>query len=71
MVIADTGSGIPPDHLKQIFEPFSTTKSRGLGLGMPYAQKIIEQHGGKILVQSEVGKGTKVRIELPATGVQQ
>lgn len=72
MVITDTGSGISPDQIKQIFEPFSTTKSRGLGLGMPYAQKIINQHGGKILVQSELGKGTEVRIELPAvTGVQQ
>ena len=71
LVITDTGSGIRPDQIKQIFEPFSTTKSRGLGLGMPYAQKIIEQHGGKILVLSELGKGTEVRIELPATGAQQ
>lgn len=71
LVITDTGSGIRPDQIKQIFEPFSTTKSRGLGLGMPYAQKIIEQHGGKILVLSELGKGTEVRIKLPATGVPQ
>ena len=66
MVIRDTGSGISPDRIKQIFEPFSTTKSRGLGLGMPYAQKIIQQHGGKIVVESEPGKGTDVRIELPS-----
>jgi signal transduction histidine kinase len=65
MVIADTGSGMSPDQIKHIFEPFSTTKSRGLGLGMPYAQKIIEQHGGTILVQSKLHKGTEVRIELP------
>jgi signal transduction histidine kinase len=65
MVIADTGSGMSPEQIKHIFEPFSTTKSRGLGLGMPYAQKIIEQHGGTIIVQSKLQKGTEVRIELP------
>lgn len=67
MTIADTGSGMSPDQLKHMFEPFSTTKSRGLGLGMPYAQKIIEQHGGRILVHSELQKGTEVRIELPVS----
>jgi len=66
MLISDTGSGMTPEQIKQIFEPFSTTKSRGLGLGMPYAQKIIQQHGGQIVVQSQQGKGTDVRIELPA-----
>lgn len=70
MVITDTGSGMDPEQIQRIFEPFSTTKSRGLGLGMPYAQKIIEQHGGRISVRSELQKGTEVRIELPAiTGV--
>ena len=67
MAIRDTGSGMTSDQIKQIFEPFSTTKSRGLGLGMPYAQKIIQQHGGDIIVESQPGKGTEVRIELPAT----
>jgi signal transduction histidine kinase len=66
MAIKDTGVGMSSDQVKQIFEPFNTTKSRGLGLGMPYAQKIIHQHGGEINVQSEPGKGTEVRIELPA-----
>ena len=64
MVISDTGSGMNPDQMKQLFVPFNTTKSRGLGLGMPYAQKIIEQHGGNILVESQPGQGTKVTIEL-------
>jgi len=66
LAIRDTGSGMTADQIKQIFEPFSTTKSRGLGLGMPYAQKIIQQHGGHIVVESQPGKGTEVRIELPA-----
>ena len=66
MDIRDTGVGMSPDQVKQIFEPFNTTKSRGLGLGMPYAQKIIHQHGGHITVESRQGEGTEVRIELPA-----
>jgi signal transduction histidine kinase len=66
MIIRDTGSGMTPDQIKKIFEPFNTTKSRGLGLGMSYAQKIIQQHGGHIVVQSQPAKGTEVRIELPA-----
>src|SRR5215204_1094760 len=72
MVISDTGSGISPDQMRHLFVPFNTTKSRGLGLGMPYAQKIIEQHGGRILVESQQGQGTQVRVELPsARGVSQ
>lgn len=78
LVITDTGTGMSPDQITKIFEPFSTTKSRGLGLGMPYAQKIFEHHGGRILVHSELKKGTQVRLELPVhlelpafTGVQQ
>ena len=66
MAIRDTGPGMTPDQIKQIFEPFNTTKSRGLGLGMPYAQKVIQQHGGQIVVESQPGKGTEVKIELPA-----
>ncbi|HEY0763582.1 MAG TPA: ATP-binding protein [Pyrinomonadaceae bacterium] len=66
MAIGDTGVGMSPERIKQIFEPFNTTKSRGLGLGMPYAQKVIQQHGGRIAVESQQGKGTQVKIELPA-----
>ena len=66
--IKDTGPGISPERIRHIFEPFSTTKSRGLGLGMPYAQKVIQEHGGQIRVESELGKGTHIRIELPAGG---
>ncbi|HEY0730194.1 MAG TPA: ATP-binding protein [Pyrinomonadaceae bacterium] len=68
MEIKDTGAGMSPAQVKEIFEPFKTTKSRGLGLGMPYAQKIIHQHGGQITVASREGKGTQVRIELPING---
>ena len=68
MAIRDTGAGMTPEQIRQIFEPFNTTKSRGLGLGMPYAQKIIQQHGGQIVVESRPGNGTQVKIELPANG---
>jgi signal transduction histidine kinase len=63
--ISDTGSGIEADQLKNIFEPFYTTKSQGLGLGMAYAKKIVEQHGGTIRVESQSGKGTTVEFEVP------
>jgi signal transduction histidine kinase len=64
--IADTGRGISEEDAKQIFEPFFTTKEQGLGLGMPYAKKIIEQHGGAISLDSRAGEGTTVRLTLPA-----
>lgn len=66
MVIRDSGVGMSQAQLKQLFEPFNTTKSRGLGLGMPYAQKIVAQHGGQIVVESNVGKGTQVSVQFPA-----
>jgi signal transduction histidine kinase len=68
MTIRDTGAGMTPDQINHLFEPFNTTKSRGLGLGMPYAQKVIQQHGGHIAVESRPGTGTQVKIELPANG---
>jgi signal transduction histidine kinase len=64
--IVDTGRGISEEELKNIFEPFYTTKKQGLGLGMPYAKKIIEQHGGAISIDSRLGEGTKISITLPA-----
>jgi signal transduction histidine kinase len=64
--IADTGRGISEEEAKNIFEPFYTTKEQGLGLGMPYAKKIIEQHGGTISVASRPGEGTKISVALPA-----
>lgn len=63
--ITDTGRGISEEEAKNIFEPFYTTKSQGLGLGMPYARKIIEQHGGAISLISQLGQGTTIRLTLP------
>jgi signal transduction histidine kinase len=64
--IADTGPGIDEHKAKKIFEPFYTTKAGGLGLGMPYAKKVIEQHGGTISLNSRPGEGTTISVVLPA-----
>lgn len=64
--IADTGPGIDEEKAKKIFEPFYTTKAQGLGLGMPYAKRIIDQHNGTISLSSRPGEGTTISITLPA-----
>jgi len=68
--IRDDGSGIPAEILPRIFEPFVTTKdlNHGTGLGLAVSRGIVERHGGKIAVESEVGKGTTVTITLPVPG---
>jgi signal transduction histidine kinase len=68
--IADTGHGIKPDHLAQIFQPFFTTKQagRGTGLGLAIVQETVRAHDGRITVDSEPGKGTTFTIQLPVAG---
>jgi two-component system NtrC family sensor kinase len=61
----DSGPGIPPDHLSKIFDPFYTTKEKGTGLGLSVVYGIVERHGGKIELATEVGKGTRVMLRLP------
>ena len=68
--IYDTGCGIPPERLGQIFEDFVTTKRRGLGLGLAISKKIVEQLGGTISVASEVGKGTTFVLDFPRTAAR-
>jgi signal transduction histidine kinase len=63
--IADTGPGIAAETLPRIFDSLFSTRSFGMGLGLPTARKIIEQHNGTIAVESEPGKGTRVTITLP------
>ena len=68
--VRDDGTGIPPEILANIFEPFQTTKEtgRGVGLGLAVSRSIVERHGGRICVQSEVGKGTTLVVTLPLEG---
>ena len=63
--IADTGPGIAPDVLPRIFEPLFTTKSFGVGLGLPLVRQIIEQHGGTVEVEAPADGGTRFIIRLP------
>ena len=69
--ISDSGVGIPPGQLRLIFEPFYTTKQPdehghgGSGLGLSVCRQIIEQHQGRIRVESVVGKGSKFTVKLP------
>lgn len=65
--IADTGTGIAPEHLDRIFQPFFTTKTQGTGLGLAIAAQVVEQHGGRITVASTVGVGSTFTISLPRT----
>jgi two-component system, NtrC family, sensor kinase len=65
--ISDTGNGIPEENLKRIFDPFFTTKAigKGTGLGLAVTYGIIQEHGGRIFVDSDSGKGTHFRLKLP------
>jgi two-component system NtrC family sensor kinase len=65
---ADTGVGIPAEHLNNIFDPFYTTKSKGMGLGLSVSYGIVERHGGQIQVESKVGEGTTFLVRLPVEG---
>jgi len=67
ITVADTGCGIPPEHLDKLFDPFFTTKEvgQGTGLGLSVSYGIVQRHGGTIRVQSEAGKGTRFFIWLP------
>jgi signal transduction histidine kinase len=63
--IHDNGRGIPQEHIKRVFEPFFSTRAKGLGLGLATARRIIEEHAGDIEVKSEEGAGTSVFVMLP------
>ncbi|HEX9974322.1 MAG TPA: ATP-binding protein [bacterium] len=62
--VIDSGAGIAPENLEELFNPFYTTKANGTGLGLPISQQIIKSHGGTIEVQSKIGKGTTFSFTL-------
>jgi signal transduction histidine kinase len=66
IMVSDTGRGISEEEIEKAFDYSYTTKEKGLGLGLPIAHKIIEEHGGRITIESRVGEGTTVSLFLPA-----
>jgi len=70
VIIADTGHGIAEEDLRYIFDPFYTTKEvgKGTGLGLAISYGIITEHGAKISVESEAGKGTSFSVRFPIAG---
>ena len=66
--VADTGVGMNEEFLKtRLFRPFSTTKTRGVGLGLFTCKEIVETHGGRLEVESKLGAGTRFRVVLPSS----
>ena len=63
--VADTGAGLTPEECERIFTPYYTSKEHGTGLGLAIVQSVVSDHGGRIRVQSEPGRGTTFVIELP------
>jgi signal transduction histidine kinase len=69
IAVSDTGVGIRSEDLNKIMEPLYSTKARGIGLGLAITRAIVEKHGGKLEVASELGQGTTFTVRLPAAGV--
>jgi len=70
LTVSDNGSGIPEQLLGRLFEPYMTTKQRGTGLGLAIVKKIVEEHGGKINIESRVSSGTCVSVVLPLAATE-
>ena len=67
VAVTDTGVGIEPELKERIFEPYFSTRAAGTGLGLAIAKKVVEEHGGSIVLESEPGQGTTVRMRLPVS----
>lgn len=65
VAVIDRGSGIDPKNIENIFNPFFTTKSDGIGFGLAIISKILDEHGGRITVESALGEGSVFRVFLP------
>ncbi|MBI4597344.1 MAG: GAF domain-containing protein [Candidatus Omnitrophica bacterium] len=69
--ITDTGSGIAADQLGAVWDPFFTTKERGMGLGLAIVKGVVERHGGRLQLSSEPGRGTTVELSFPLSGTME
>jgi signal transduction histidine kinase len=67
LAVTDRGTGIAPDVLEKVFDPFFTTRSQGTGLGLPVVQHVVLLHGGHVSANSEPGVGTRFALWLPMT----
>src|SRR5579863_1560784 len=63
--VSDTGTGIAPEQLERIFQPFYTTKAHGIGLGLPISRRLVEDHHGALHVESQLGYGATFTIQIP------
>jgi signal transduction histidine kinase len=70
IAVIDRGTGIEPKNLENIFNPFFTTKPEGIGFGLAIVQKIVDEHGGRIVVESTPGEGSVFRVRLPLSGAK-
>ena len=69
ITIEDSGGGIAAERLSNLFTAFVTTKARGMGLGLSLCQMIVDRHNGQLTVSSDIGKGTRIEVSLPAEPV--
>ncbi|MEH2570208.1 sensor histidine kinase [Bradyrhizobium sp. AZCC 2289] len=68
--VSDTGPGIPPDKLKEIFDPFFSTKEKGMGMGLSIARTIVEAHGGQLTAENRAGRCAMFRMRLPIAALR-
>ncbi len=65
LTVSDNGTGVSPENLSKIFDPFFSTKKNGLGLGLPFTKRVVEEHGGRVEFESKLNEGSEARIILP------